>query len=361
MTHMQMVNGSLFMKERQEALLIELEPIAVIFFKKGIQSIYDHVKKNNKIRRFILKEFQYALKNISNWSTEVKELEWVRFKNISSKNVEKTIQGIFKVHSIILKGFKDDNVTPTGLDYMYECYLNIARYLWKDPFLLYDIGVNDNEVHRKMKEFEKVIAKLVRTTFVEMIKVDPIDIDDEDVVADDEESSDSELDFSDKPVEDDNLKEQGVEALSDAAEVEALEDDIQTESDGSLADGSLTDGSDDDELGEDIDEKSESDGSSADGSLSDGSEKESLKGGNEPEVDESKAGSISPDITQECVTANTKVVYLSPKKDDDSSEESDKPDPPKNVRVVKIESMNLLEKKRRVKQLLIKSNKDSFF
>jgi hypothetical protein len=358
------------MKEKQEAMLIEVEAHAIIFFKKGVQSMYDHVKKTNKQRRFLLKEFQHTLKNISKWTDEVKELEWVRFKNNSAKNVEKLIEGIFKIHVIILKGFKDDRAVPSGLEYIYECYLNIARCLWKDPFLLYDIGVGEQDRHRKIKELERIIGKCVRNTFIEMVKVDPtVDIDDDD--EGEELNNDIEEEADDIEEDDDGGEEDGCdEEEEDVANNGIHENGIEEEEDeGEEADannGIHENG---------IEEEEEDEGQDSEEELEDNNDIKEASNNNieEDAVDnhmENDDGSHNGDKTIKINIGNNNDI----EEDEESEHENinimkEEEEPPRDTKIVQIDmpaakakkQMNLLQKKDIVKKNLVKATKDSFF
>jgi len=79
------------------ASLISLE------MKNGIQSIYNDTKKNNKIRKKILKEFQQNLSNIPKWSQKVVDNEYNRIKILSKSDFfDDLIQNIFKSYFKVL-------------------------------------------------------------------------------------------------------------------------------------------------------------------------------------------------------------------------------------------------------------------
>jgi hypothetical protein len=374
-----MVSGGVFMKEKQEAMLIEVEAHAIMFFKKGVQSMYDHVKKTNKQRRFLLKEFQHTLKNISNWTDEVKELEWVRFKNNSAKNVEKLIEGIFKIHVIILKGFKDDRAVPTGLEYIYECYLNIARCLWKDPFLLYDIGVGEQERHRKIKELERIISKCVRNTFIEMVKIDPtVDIDDDDEGEELNNDIEEDEDEASETYEDDDALNNNIEEVEEDVDDEDGEDDDGEEdaNNGIHENGIHENGIHENGIHENgihengIEEEDEGQDSEE---LEDNNDIKEASNNNidEDAVDmDNDEGSHDGDKTIKINIGNNNDI----EEDEESEHENinimkEEEARPRDTKIVQIDmpaakakkQMNLLQKKDIVKKNLLKATKDSFF
>lgn len=161
---------TIIIKEKKDAMLIELEKYLIPFFKKGINSIYDHIKKNNKQRRFLLKEFQHALKNIGNWNTELKVSEWNRCIALNAK-VEYYISHIYTFTCIILSG--KNNLVCDCCDYIHKCYLNIARMLWKNPYVIYDIGICEQTRQKNSIELECIIKKSLHNTFLEIVHISP--------------------------------------------------------------------------------------------------------------------------------------------------------------------------------------------
>jgi hypothetical protein len=122
--------------------------------------------------------FQAELRNIKSWSRERIEEELKMFKTVSQCTyLEKLVLSIFKTY-YLLNNLRNVEY-PDVEDYIHECYLNIARKLWKNPFLMYDEGffISVAEKRRNMNAVEDVIQKCIQYTFVQMLPFSIIDYD----------------------------------------------------------------------------------------------------------------------------------------------------------------------------------------
>ena len=109
-------------------------------FKEGYKSIYDNVKKNNKIKKLVLKEFQDKLKLVPLWSEKMIEDEYNRIKVISKcEYLDELIEALFSSYSqmfMLVNKQKDDAIKIPSQNYViHHCYIEIARALWKKPQL----------------------------------------------------------------------------------------------------------------------------------------------------------------------------------------------------------------------------------
>lgn len=172
-----MVNSTVFVKERLEAYTHKVEKHAIAFYKQGIRSIFEHVKKNNTKKNMLLLEFQHALRNISKWSLDVKNHEWARFCEVCPA---KTLKTLLELKTLVIKGFSAP-CDISGESLIYECYLTIARELWKNPYIVYDVGLTAIERNEKNRLFEKLIRRCFGTTLLDVVsRITDEDTDDED-------------------------------------------------------------------------------------------------------------------------------------------------------------------------------------
>lgn len=186
---------------RKKEYLANFQRLSVGYFSSVIYDMYDQVKKSNKIKKLLLKEFQAALASISTWDDAKKE-----FKDHNAKLLDKLMNGIFKL-DIVLRHELSNNAEkyiPCLNDFMYQCLLNIARLVWKNPVLVYDVGVDKITYQQNKLKLEKLVMGTVKDTFTYYL---PFDIDD--VVSKVEEETKHE------PLED--IKHQ-IEEESDALE-----------------------------------------------------------------------------------------------------------------------------------------------
>lgn len=144
---------------------------------RSLKSLYDEIKQNNKKRNLLLKEFQIELKEISQWNFEKKHDLWESIKDQSvkksNKNIDQIIPNIFKLIFLLEQDQISNHAIPdfdypTNIEWCYHCYLNLARHVWKNPDLLYDIGRSKIELQKNILKIEKLITRSIFDTFNEM-------------------------------------------------------------------------------------------------------------------------------------------------------------------------------------------------
>lgn len=160
------MDSSFYNQTRREDLLKKFVKGTSPIFCTGIMSIYNNVKKNNKVSKLLLKEFQQSMVNVSLWSIEIIKNEHHRFTTIFpafDKYVKAIIQTYNSIHLF----------APSEV--LHQCYLNIARRLWKQPFLVYDVGVSKIDVQKNFLKIEEIIAECIKDTFDVFGNVDEFD------------------------------------------------------------------------------------------------------------------------------------------------------------------------------------------
>lgn len=150
------MESSFYNHTRRQELLRKFSKEATPLFLTGVLSIYTNVKKNNKVSKLLLKEFQQSMVNVSLWSQEIIKNEHQRFIN--------TFATFDKYVFNTLQTYKNTkNIVPT--EFLHQCYLNIARRLWKQPFLIYDVGVSKIDVQKNVLKIEKIIGECITDTY----------------------------------------------------------------------------------------------------------------------------------------------------------------------------------------------------
>ncbi len=177
------MDNTYLLQTRRTDYLNKLQKMSIPLFAEGVFSIYSNVKKNNKIRKFLLKEFQQAMVDVSRWSQEIIRNEHQRFKRAATV-VDKLIQAIFDLDITLKKNLclNAKDFIPTPWDFIHQCYLNTARALWKQPFLVYDVDVDKLTIQQNKLKVEKLIANCIQDTFLQFI---PLDIEHDDITNDD--------------------------------------------------------------------------------------------------------------------------------------------------------------------------------
>jgi hypothetical protein len=143
-------------------------------FVQGMISIYESVKAKNKQHKFLLKEFQHALKNIPQWSQFILQQEEQRFKQVTGCDwMEELMKATFVANIHILakltnKSSDDDKSLhveiPSLKTFIHNAYISIARCIWKKPFLMYH-KVSKIDYQKNMTELEAIVEQNIKETF----------------------------------------------------------------------------------------------------------------------------------------------------------------------------------------------------
>jgi hypothetical protein len=99
------------------------------------------------------------------------------YKGQNTSLLEKLMNGIFKL-DIVLRHELSKNAEkhiPSLNEFMYQCILNFARVVWKNPMLVYDVGVDKVTIQANKLKLEKLVASVIKDTFTYYL---PFDIDD---------------------------------------------------------------------------------------------------------------------------------------------------------------------------------------
>ena len=140
--------------------------------KNGIQSIYNDTKKNNKDRKKILKEFQTNLSNIPKWSQKIIDDEYNRLKVLSKCDYfDDLIKNIFKSYFkvlFLLKKKREKLVVPSSTNVIHQCYISIARNIWKQPNLFYH-KFDKKHIQNNHKLINKVIEQSIKLAIKELL------------------------------------------------------------------------------------------------------------------------------------------------------------------------------------------------
>ena len=276
------MDNKFFLREKRCEYILKLEDIVTTSFLNTYLEIYSQSKKECKQGKNVLKEFQTSLRNIKEWDEKDLKKLLKRFREESKcEFIEKLIQSIFKIY-YLTNGIKEAQF-PSVLKYIHECLLNIARQLYKNPYLLYEASISAIERRKNIHKIESIIRKCIGDTFVQMLPFSPIDVYENSDNSDDDEDSDEDVPGENEAAETDSddkgrqSEEKNSEEESDEGDEEGDEDD---EDDGEEGDEEEED--EDDEEEEEGDEDDEDDGEEGDEEEGEGDEEE----GDEEEGDE---------------------------------------------------------------------------
>jgi len=162
-------NKKEYTKYIQESLTISIA--------EKIKNYFD-ISNDNKTG---LKGFQNELNKIKDWNNNYIENEYNEIvKKSKYKNIDKLYKFVI-ITSIRIKiyEYKDsiDNVNikyPSIEDYIHKCFINVAAWAWKNPFLFFKNNLREIEIQNNYNIIEKKIKKIIKNTLIECIPIDSI-------------------------------------------------------------------------------------------------------------------------------------------------------------------------------------------
>jgi vacuolar-type H+-ATPase subunit D/Vma8 len=157
---------TMYLREKRDDYLLKLEKLTTPLFFQRFLDTYKETVKTNKIHKNLLKEFQSGLKSVSAWSEEDQSSEYSHMQTDSGVSyLSKLISNVFKIYVLIWNSKKAQTFAyPTAEQFIYQCYLSIARSVWKEPYLFYD-KVAKQEYQKNLVKLEKAIPRQLNRLF----------------------------------------------------------------------------------------------------------------------------------------------------------------------------------------------------
>ena len=149
---------------------------------EGIESIYiDSMKAKNEGGGDNMRIFQNFLKTIPKWNQEIINDETQRIVEDSKCNyLDKLLNAIFISHTKLLtlrknkkKNNLEINVPKLGY-FIHKCYIESARELYKNPYLLDKSIKNARERQTNLRETLNIINKSIKTTIRNLLPMENI-------------------------------------------------------------------------------------------------------------------------------------------------------------------------------------------
>ena len=145
------------------------------FFNKFIE-IYKSSSIDNKSDDEICLLFRNKLEQVPNWNQNMIDNE---VKKIECDWLDDLLTAIYVTHTKILlsisknKTNKIDLVIPTINNFIHKCFVNIARELWKNPYL-YKTDIKASEYQKNIYLTEKIIENAIQYTIRKTLPVKDI-------------------------------------------------------------------------------------------------------------------------------------------------------------------------------------------
>ena len=174
-------NNTIFTHAKMEYTSQLIENLTPHMFD-GIKSIYDESKvyQNNNINTSILIIFRTFLEKVPVWSNEIIEAETERIIQVSKCDwIDDLITAVFISHTKILASIGTninaniDLTIPKTINFIHKCYINIAREIWKNPYL-FDDNLVGSEYQKNMRTIEVIIKESIEYTVRKLLPVKEI-------------------------------------------------------------------------------------------------------------------------------------------------------------------------------------------
>ena len=147
----------------------------------GIKSIYDEAITVNSVnrRQSITLLFRDFLENVPSWSNVLIEAETERIIKMSNCDwLDDLITAVFISHTKILTSIGTtssniDLVIPKITNFVHKCYINVAREMWKNPYLFTDYSIA-SEYQKNMRTVELIIKESIENTIRQLLPIKEI-------------------------------------------------------------------------------------------------------------------------------------------------------------------------------------------
>ncbi len=147
----------------------------------GIKSVWDNVKTSKKEK--VLMSFQEQLCMIPKWNSDIIETECKRIDGkCNMVQLEKLLEAIFlfniKILSAISSEKQIDVSIPEIKNFIHKCYINCARELYMNPYLMDDRNdskkIDNIKIQKNTKTCMKIIDESISKTIKDCIPIEQI-------------------------------------------------------------------------------------------------------------------------------------------------------------------------------------------
>lgn len=230
-------------KEYTTEVVKILSPFMIRFY----ESLYRDVCKQNKMTKYLLKEFQIELKQVSSMSEE-KKMSLYEIIKEKYEWIDTLIRSIFVIRGQLITAMNHKNkslhIKPIApVEFIYKCYLEFARELWKQPNIYYhklSISERQKNIHNLRKLAEHCIHEVIRGSMpfkdiLPFVQINAIETSDDYTKVYYNEDHDNEYESDDEDEEEytdegnDDTSDDGAEVSDDEEQDEEDEDVAEDE------------------------------------------------------------------------------------------------------------------------------------
>ena len=219
----------------------QLQTLLVPRIYEGIESIYDDANYNNTMN--VLHTFQKLLREIPKWNKDIIDGETNRILEVTQCEwLENLLTAVFVSNTKILTAIKIkdhdgkiDITIPRLSHFIHRCYVEVARELYKNPYLLDKTNNSVKEKQQNLRETLGIIETCIEDAIRSLLPIQSllkeylgnININKDKQIGGDEEQDDIEDDEEEQDEEEQEEQEEQDE--QDEEEVEQInkEEDIE--------------------------------------------------------------------------------------------------------------------------------------
>ena len=174
-------NSSIFSYAKMEYTNQLIDTLSPHIFD-GVKSVYEEAKTANlkNQSKSILIFFRLFLEKVPSWSNEIIENETQRIIEVSCCDwLDDLIMAVFISHTKILTSIGSnqnaniDLTIPKTVNFIHKCYINVAREIWKNPYL-YNENINGTDYQRNMHTIETIIKDGIENTIRRLLPIKEI-------------------------------------------------------------------------------------------------------------------------------------------------------------------------------------------
>ena len=178
---MEDTNNTIFTHAKMEYTSQLIDNITPQMFD-GIKSIYDESKVYHKSHsdKSIVVIFRTFLEKVPIWSNEILEAETERIIQMSDCDwLDDLITAVFISHTKILTSIGSNNnanidlTIPKTINFIHKSYINIAREIWKNPYL-FDDNLIGSDYQKNMRTIELIIKECIENTIRKLLPIKEI-------------------------------------------------------------------------------------------------------------------------------------------------------------------------------------------
>ena len=150
-------------------------------FTEGFESMFEttsHLANDHPDKILIV--FQNTLQSVPSWGSETLDKEYSRIIKLSNCVwIDDLLSAVFICNAKILSVSKLDNKNntpiqlnvPTSKYFIHQCYIDISRELWKNPYPIYTKNLNHYDILENKNKVHQIIRDCIHSTIRRLLPI----------------------------------------------------------------------------------------------------------------------------------------------------------------------------------------------